>query len=354
MTFRTIPLSLVQVRPGFNPREEIDRGEEFAGLVASIRAQGIIQPVTVREQGEGVIVVAGHRRVAAAQEAGLDIIPCMVIAEDAPDCDLVLTLTENLQRRDLSPLELARGIQRLRDAGMTTAEISRMLGKNDAYILREGSLLKLPEDVQECIDRRELTKDSGHQLRRAVQAGVPTETVSQIGRDAARQRLPTALVQERVASVLKGKPILQGMRQSNSGDILEHATAVVPRADAHLLEWAIFQYGSLSAALRALKRFTEGAEPVSTPITGECLMGNFRDIAGLVKIASSRKWEEALYGLNTNTGGMVACPHGPIPSGFVLVCHVRAGVPSLPGILSHERARSAGEQIIALLCKKGK
>ena len=143
---------VAELRPNpLNPRGEVD-DSSLEELAESIRAQGVLQPLLVTPAG---VVVAGHRRLAAARMAGLDEVPVVV-----RDLDLVqqqeIMLVENLQRQDLSPVEEARAYRRLLEAGHTTAQLARRIGAPAARINARLVLLKLDEQVQWMFHRGDL------------------------------------------------------------------------------------------------------------------------------------------------------------------------------------------------------
>jgi len=107
-----IPISRIRTNP-YQPRQRIDE-QALAGLAASIGEHGVIQPVVVTETLDGYRLVAGERRVRAAELAGLDHVPA-VIRQLADREQLELALVENLQRSDLDPIEEARAYRQLID-----------------------------------------------------------------------------------------------------------------------------------------------------------------------------------------------------------------------------------------------
>lgn len=119
--------------------------EELAGLAASIAASGILNPLTVRRAGpdapSGVRweLVFGHRRLAAARLAGLPMVPCVALDMDDGAARLA-NVVENLQRKDLSPLEEADGVAALTEGGKTAPEIARLLGVSERWVFRRRRL----------------------------------------------------------------------------------------------------------------------------------------------------------------------------------------------------------------------
>lgn len=143
---REIPLDLLKANPA-QPRVDFD-DEAIEGLAASIRENGIIQPLVARPMGDQYQVVTGERRLRAAKRAGLHAIP-VVVRHDLRDEDvLLLALVENLQRQDLNPVEEARGMDRLvNETKVTHDELAKKIGKSRAHVTNTLRLLKLPEEV---------------------------------------------------------------------------------------------------------------------------------------------------------------------------------------------------------------
>lgn len=150
-----IALASVQPNP-YQPRKEF-RPEDLADLAASIREHGILQPIVVRRQGDGYEIVAGERRFRASENLGLPTIPAIV--RDATDADMLeLALTENIQRADLNPLELARAYESyIHRFQLTQEQAAERLGKSRSSIANTMRLLELPADVQEMISRGSLS-----------------------------------------------------------------------------------------------------------------------------------------------------------------------------------------------------
>ena len=154
-----IPVTSIVPNPR-QPRTQF-KEEELTELSESIKEHGVIQPLIVREQEEGrYILIAGERRLRAAQLAGLSSVP--VIMREATDRELLeLALIENIQREDLSPLEAAEAYKSLEeDFNLTHEEISRRVGKNRTSVTNTMRLLKLPGEVQNALLNRTITE--GH------------------------------------------------------------------------------------------------------------------------------------------------------------------------------------------------
>ncbi|MCM8783856.1 MAG: ParB/RepB/Spo0J family partition protein [Candidatus Omnitrophica bacterium] len=134
-------------------------------LMASIREKGIIQPIIVRRTPAGYELIAGERRLKAAQELGLTQVPA-IIKDIKEEVDLLeLALIENLQREDLNPIEEAQAFKRLMEEfGMAQEKIAQIVGKEVVSIVNKLRLLKLPLPVQEKIIQGELSEGHGRAI----------------------------------------------------------------------------------------------------------------------------------------------------------------------------------------------
>ncbi|MET0644462.1 MAG: ParB/RepB/Spo0J family partition protein [Candidatus Binatia bacterium] len=132
----------------FQPRRTFDEAK-IDELAASIRNQGIIQPLVVRRKGDGYELIAGERRWRAAMRAGLTHVP--IVVRDASDHEaLQLALVENLQREDLNPIEEANGYRRLQEEFQwSQEEMAEKVGKSRPAIANSMRLLSLPTEVQQ-------------------------------------------------------------------------------------------------------------------------------------------------------------------------------------------------------------
>jgi ParB family chromosome partitioning protein len=156
---RTLRIHAIQ--PGrYQPRHAMDP-ERLDDLAASIRAQGVIQPVVVREIArDRYELIAGERRWRAAQKAGLEEIPALV--KSVPDQAVVaMALIENIQRENLSPLEEAQALSRLiGEFALTHQETADAVGRSRAAVSNLLRLLDLPAEIKRLLDERKL--EMGH------------------------------------------------------------------------------------------------------------------------------------------------------------------------------------------------
>jgi len=137
-------------RDNSQPRRYFDEAK-LAELTESIKAQGVLQPVLVRKDGQGYKLIAGERRWRAAQAAGLKEVPALV-REVTEAQAFELALVENLQRADLNPIEEAEGYHRLQDEfGLTQEQISQRVGKERSTVANALRLLALPNDVKNLV-----------------------------------------------------------------------------------------------------------------------------------------------------------------------------------------------------------
>jgi ParB family chromosome partitioning protein len=161
---RTIKLTSITPDPD-QPRRHFDEGG-LAELTASIKEHGVLQPIVVIPKGEGTYqIVAGERRYRASKAAGKDSIPALVRTLSAQH-KLELSLIENIQRRDLNPLETATAYAKLRDQfNLTLEEIGlRVGGKSISAISNTLRLLKLPDPVKQAVARGELSEGQARPL----------------------------------------------------------------------------------------------------------------------------------------------------------------------------------------------
>ena len=154
-------IALCKIEPNPNQPRTVFEEDTLEELTASIRNFGIIQPITLKEIADDkYMIICGERRYRAALKAGLTFIPAYV-KTDADENMMEMALLENIQREDLSAIEIALAYQRLLDdSGQTQEQLSERVGKKRATISNYLRLLKLPAEIQVCLKKR--TIDMGH------------------------------------------------------------------------------------------------------------------------------------------------------------------------------------------------
>jgi len=193
----TLPVAALQ--PGkYQPRTRMDQ-EALNALAASIKAQGIMQPILVRPVGDGKHeIIAGERRWRAARIAGLSQVP--VLVRNVPDQQaLAVALIENIQREDLNALEEATGIERLvREFSLTHQAVADAVGKSRTTVTNLLRLLDLPPPVRELLAQGQL--EMGHARALLV---LPADQQIALAREAAAEGWSVREVERRVGVGLK-------------------------------------------------------------------------------------------------------------------------------------------------------
>jgi ParB family chromosome partitioning protein len=197
-------IAITRIAPNPNQPRKVFRDAELASLAASIREQGVLQPLVVRERGDGYELIIGERRWRASQLAGLDEVPAVVL--DATDRLVVeMALVENVQRADLNPMELAQAFQVLtEDEGMTQEQVGRRVGLERSTVANHLRLHELPAVIQQDLIDQNLTM--GH-AKAILQA--PESQRVMVRDQIVRGGLPVRAAEElsrRVASSSASKP----------------------------------------------------------------------------------------------------------------------------------------------------
>lgn len=190
---QSIPLAQIRANP-YQPRKEF-RAEELADLEASLKASGLLQPITVRVApvGRGYELIAGERRFRAATRLGWTEIPAIV--RDIDDRTLLtLALVENLQRADLNPLEEAEGYQRLMEEfALTQQQVADVVGKDRSTVANLLRVLGLPPSVRRLLADGQLTL--GH--ARAILAASSEQAMAELAREVVARGLTVRDVEAR-------------------------------------------------------------------------------------------------------------------------------------------------------------
>lgn len=196
-TGRVMDISIDEISPNpWQPRRDFDE-ESLNALASSIRENGLIQPVVVRKKKDGTYeLAAGERRWRAAKMAGLTVIPA--ISKEYDDRSMAeMALVENLQRKDLNPVDEGMAYRKLMDEyGLTQENISKKVGKSRPYVANMVRLLDLPEEVKDFLSKGQLTAGQARPLlglesdaekvqlaRRIVKEGLSARKVEDIIRE---------------------------------------------------------------------------------------------------------------------------------------------------------------------------
>jgi len=196
---RKLPID--QLQPGkYQPRRDMDEGK-LAELAESIKAQGIIQPILVRQiAGGSYEIIAGERRWRASRLAGLDEVP-VVVRELEDRTVIAMALIENIQREDLNPLEEAEALARLvSEFSLTHAEAAQAVGRSRASVSNLLRLIDLPIGVRVLLETRRL--EMGH--ARALLTLAP-ELATKLAEEAAEQGWSVREVEHRAQQFAAGK-----------------------------------------------------------------------------------------------------------------------------------------------------
>ena len=237
---REIAVSAIAPNP-FQPRRSFDDAA-LTELAASLAASGLLQPITVRAIGSRFELITGERRWRAAQRLGWSRIAAIVRDFDDQTA-LSLALIENLQRDDLSALDAAQGYHRLVvDFKVSPTEVAKLVGKDRSTVANTLRLLKLPLDVQELMQRRELSEGHG----RALLAIEDDREVSRIARDVVRHGWSVREVEALVRGETPDRPRRKMMKRPV---VQKSATA-----DARRIEDALRQRLGTDVRLTAKRR----------------------------------------------------------------------------------------------------
>ena len=195
-----LPVEDIAPNPG-QPRTQFSQ-PELEELAGSIRALGLLQPLTVRRGEGGWELVAGERRLRAAKLAGLQQVPCLSVQADGQTSSL-FALVENLQRRDLDFWEEALALRRLQgDFALSQEELARRLGKSQSAIANKLRLLKLPQEVLSSLRDAGCTERHARALLRLPDGEAQRRTADRVIRD----KLTVAQTEALVESMLRAPP----------------------------------------------------------------------------------------------------------------------------------------------------
>jgi ParB family chromosome partitioning protein len=203
-TISTLKISLVDPKSD-QPRKYFDK-DALEELSESIKENGLLQPILVREYGEGRYqIIAGERRYRACKLAGLTDIPAIILDRD-DKAAAQIALIENIQREDLNPLEEALAYKALKEEyDMTQEELSERIGKSRSAIANSMRLLDLPEEILTMVAARELS--AGH--ARTLLGVKDRDDMLLLAQITAEQDLSVRQLEEQVKKINKKKKVVE-------------------------------------------------------------------------------------------------------------------------------------------------
>lgn len=219
-------IDIEHIKPNpYQPRREFNR-EELNNLADSIKAYGILQPLMVSKVEKEVPsgrqveyeLIAGERRLRAAKIAKLPRVPVIVRHSINNTQKLEVSLIENIQRNDLSPLEEARAFQRLREEfGMSQADIARRVSKSRPYVANIVRMLSLPKDMQDALSRGDINE--GH--TRPLLSLASSDTQEKLFAEIVSQGFTVRQAEERARQLLEASRVQKGGGFSGGKSIVD-------------------------------------------------------------------------------------------------------------------------------------
>ncbi len=233
---RVMKIAIDQIDP--NPEQPRRHFDDLETLAESIKANGLIESITVRPAGDRYQIVVGERRWRAAGIAGLTEIDAQV--KDLTDDDArVIALVENVQRADLTPTEEAAAFQDLIGRGWTQKEIARTVGKTQSYVSHKIRLLKLPDHIRYYLDAGLLTENHIRQVLR-LQKIYPPGLVTRRKIELSPETLADPARMQVVFHLLRPLAYMPGIRIGDPEiEGLRHLTEYVSKHTDDVLEWEI-------------------------------------------------------------------------------------------------------------------
>ena len=225
---QVVPISRIRPNP-FQPRR-VFNPEELAELQASLKATGLLQPISVRRKGDAFELIAGERRLRAATNLGWTEIQA-VVREFDDQTMLVLALVENLQRANLNAIEEARGYKRLlEEFELTQQQVADAVGKDRTTVTNLLRVLSLPDSIQKMVEQGELT--TGH--ARALLALPPIHSALDLAKRVVAERLSVREVEQIVRELSGGQQPPEQARPSAKQQSSQPADPAVRRLEDDL------------------------------------------------------------------------------------------------------------------------
>lgn len=272
-----LSVPLAELHPDQNQARTHFSEESLLGMARTLK-KGQLHPILAHRQGDKLVILDGERRWRAAKLAGLEQVDVVVVGTPSAPEVLTRSLVANLQREDLSPMEKARGIQRLKEATKATAaDVAGALGLSRGNVSRLLALLELPESVQRRVDSGELSASTAYQIARkgdgaeqlaaeAIENGLTREQVAGQGRGKGPHKARRKPAARLVAELGEGRSVTLAGPELDSMDVLiawlEELLAKARKARPRGMEpktFAALLRDEAKAAGPAMKR-TQGAK----------------------------------------------------------------------------------------------
>jgi ParB family chromosome partitioning protein len=255
-----LPISNIKPNP-FQPRKMMGENE-ITELSESIRELGVLQPILVRQSESGYELVAGERRLRAAQRAGLTEIPAVLI-EAEPMTQQIIALVENIQRKNLSAIEEAVCLQDiLSKTGWSQTEVSRRMGRSQASIANKLRLLRLDQSVQDLVISGKLGERQARSLLSLSTDEQKKLAQKAIDEDLSARALETLAENwnERPSAPGKSGRKKEGSSDGPAGDLLGDLATLVNRHRSNGIsaEWRVKQMTQSSLVVEISVDLTEG------------------------------------------------------------------------------------------------
>ncbi len=194
----------------YQPRLHFDV-QAIDELAQSIQENGLISPITVREDESGYEIIAGERRWRACQKAGLETMPCYILSPDENQA-AQMALIENIQRENLTAVEEAKGyVQIMRQAGLTQEEVAKRVGKSQSAIANKIRLLNLPEEVQQEVLEKKLSERHARAL-----LALPQEQIATVAKHVIEKEMNVRQTETYVENYVS-KPKVRRRKQKTKG-----------------------------------------------------------------------------------------------------------------------------------------
>jgi len=252
--FQLVQISMV--RPArYQARKAFDE-EALKGLAESMKHEGLLEPIIVRQIGDGYEVIAGERRLRAAKLLGWTTIEAKIIEPINEAATAAKGLVENIQKENLNPVEEAEGfdgLNKLDPQYWTKEQISQVAGKDRTYVSKSISLLSLPQEVLEAVRQRTLSREHGIELLRLNNANSIKSMASKIDKGGWSVKKTRAAIDGKLAGKQEkpadpsseNPPVGSYSFKRKDGDILIKAclpghydsAAIMREFESHLLPW---------------------------------------------------------------------------------------------------------------------